>query len=210
MAALPLQSVIVVQAWGELCDQTILNSWYYRCLTSNPPDPLIDYRQYLDGIKDELVAAGGLEEQYLDALPANYTLMKWRIQPIWPTRLRYKDYERITAGTNQGTSVTANLAISVSRFSVQGGRRGIGRLQVPAITEHLLNGKYIAGGYGAVLQDLADEMKLDINVGGFTPLDLTPVLFNFRAPNPTAYHVDETFVQNTVRTMHRRTVGLGI
>ena len=37
-----------------------------------------------------------------------------------------------------------------------------------------------------------------------------PVLFQPLQPNPTAYEISQTTFNPTVRTMHRRTVGLGI
>jgi len=206
---LPAHSIINVQMFGHNSNQTIINLFQYR--VEETPTPTVQYTDYLNSFEAELAAALRLEEMFLGALPDTYTLDFVRLQPVYPTRLRFVDYTKGLTGLLVHGAPTANLAASIERYGVTGRRHGIGRVQLVMPEGVYSNGEIDDNAYFNELLDLAQEMKSDVSVvAAGTIANYQPVIINVAEPNPTTVFITGTNVKRSVRVMRRRTVGLGI
>jgi hypothetical protein len=204
---LPDVSTINVQMFGTCEGQRIINLFQYE-LTSIP-NPGIDYSNYLNGLSAAIIAPGGLFDSFMGASANNYELDFIRLQPVYPQRLRFIDYPQSAFGTSGSNATTANIAASIERFSRTGKRRGIGRVQIVVPAGVFDGGVIVNGAYLTKLGTLAAVIPLQLN--STSPLLTTqPVLRNTANPQPLSEPVEGTALKTTVRTMHRRTVGLGI
>lgn len=131
-----------------------------------------------------------------------------RIQKIAPTRFRYIAQAPTSVVGQGGTAAVAgNLSAAITKRAEEATRHGLGTLHMPGvpsgfITDGAINGLGIDA-YGALAAEMTQEVPT--GVGGMI---LTPVIFNRTAPLASARVVSAS-PQFTLRTMHRRTVGVG-
>jgi hypothetical protein len=204
---LPAQSVANVQMFGTLAGQRIITLFQYQI--TDTPSLGTPYTDYLQALYNQLTVANNLFDSYLDVMSVNYTLDFVRIQPVWPTRLRFVDFVRADPGAWPFVANTPNIATSIERWSVSGKRHGIGRIQLPTPSGAYANGLITDNAYKAVITTLATVMKADVPT--VAPVAVwKAVILNAAIPNPVPREVNGTTPKTEVRTMHRRTVGLGI
>lgn len=205
---LPTNSIVQLSIFSTLFDQRIINTCRFQF--TGVPDPAVDYRQYLGAMSAQLEIAGGLIEDFKDTYPTNLTVQWYRLQPIWPTRLRYMQFLVGAGGTSSFAEArTANLAASIRRVSDVIGPGGVGRVQIPVPEATVANGKLDVDYMNSELTDLANELKQPV-VTGAPAATWTPVLFGKNAAGliHTGEIIDAS-PEDTVRTMHRRTLRLG-
>jgi len=205
---LPDNSVVNVQFIGRLNNQQIITLFQYKYQGATSPST--DYETYFDALEAKFAAALGLENRFLDMVGNNYHLDTVRIQAVYPTRMRFKDYPKLGSGTFASASLTSNLAVSVERYGRTNGRRSIGRVQVP-----LPDGVYSSG----LVSDATYQGIVDIfavvagsrvsTTGTGTIGDWDPVIHHTYKGQTVTTLVDAYVRKSTVRTMHRRTVGVG-
>lgn len=131
-----------------------------------------------------------------------------RAQIVWFTRRAYESIQLGEEGSVFQDSMPANVAVSISRNGYISGRGKQGRLQVAGVPRTFIaGGKLTAGGlasYAAVGTGLLKSYT--------TPTDgiiFNPVVWSARKPTEPE-PIWKYTVRDTTRTMHRRTVGLGI
>lgn len=155
-----------------------------------------------------LAAPDGLLDNWKKCVGNNLTNIQTRIQKIAPVRYRYVTYvPAATVGTAATPSVAGNLSAAITKRAELATKHGLGTLHMPAvpsgfITTGELNG--LAVGTYADLQSSVEQEVAGIPGG----LILVPVIFNRAAPL-TSPQITQTQLQFSLRTMHRRTVGVG-
>jgi len=205
---LPTGAQVQLTFWGRLFEQVIMNTFRYQAVGT--PNPATDYRTYLDDFFSKIELAGGLQEKYLSTLPTNLTVYKKTVQTYWPIRQRYVSDTMSEAGTSSFiTASTANVAASIKRMSDTIGPRGVGRVQIPVPAGAMIDGHLQPTYMTGELQDLADQM-IETIPGLLGDINWVPVLFGVTDDVAHTSEIYATEVEDTVRTMHRRTVRLGI
>jgi len=158
-----------------------------------------------------------IESAYLACLPDNYVLRRWTCQKIWPTRYRQYNYIRDVNGTHGEGAETANLAgvlTMQTRIAGRGeqGNKHIGPLPhgPTSVDEGLL-----VAAYKTLLTTLGTKLYADIPVVALG-LVCKPIVLHRELDdeghiiNMTSTDIFTAAVQDTIRVMRRRTVGLGI
>lgn len=133
-----------------------------------------------------------------------------RVQKVKPTRQIYSVVTGGGPGLYAGASNTPNVAVSITKQTTKVGRKGIGRFQLPGVP----SSGYAAGQILPAYKTLLEANVCDKFFGSFGGGTLYPdYTFSWCLPAggvDADYDVFHCLAQNTVRTMHRRTVGLGI
>jgi hypothetical protein len=133
-----------------------------------------------------------------------------RVRMQWLKPLRYAPGTFVTAdpGTNIEDTTSTNQSAVVTRACDLSGRKYVGSIHVPAVSQaNLLNG-LCKPAYKAQLDALAGSLlnTLTLPTEG---LVIKPVLYNRTGP-VFSTDITRAFAQDTARVMRRRTVGLGI
>lgn len=205
---MPDGSVLFVSFRGNLNSQRIISTFHYRptaTFTAGTP-----YTDYLTAFYGQINGAGNLIESFLDVLGSDYTLEEVRIQPVFPTRLRYASFGAPASGTwVPDLSSQQNIAASVNRKGILAGRQGIGRVQVPLVDGQASGGFLVdVNGYVTKLNIFATEMLS--NVITVTPTATwVPCLGAGATASLGLNDLMSASAESTVRTMHRRTTFLG-
>jgi len=156
-------------------------------------------------------APGGLRTDLEACLPQNYVGSFIRYQPVYPSRLRAVDFTWTTTALTSHVATTSNVAASIERYSKLNKRRGIGRIQLPLPQGVFAGGIINDAVYLAALDNLREDMLDDIVTDEVGTIGTwQPVIHNTSAAQPLTSYIDGASVKTTVRTMHRRTLGLGI
>jgi len=204
---LPNNSVIRVQLWSTLAGQAVINHFDYKLMSV--PSPSEDYGAYMDALADALGAAGGLIPAYRAAIPSDMTVNRLRLQPVYPTRMRFYDYNLDLPSTYGAPADTANIAGSIERWARTGGRKGLGRISIPIPRNCFLDGVINDAGFMLNHDLLAAEMLQPITTAA-PSMTVVPVIMNTQDPNSIPREIEGTIPKRTVRVARRRTVGLGI
>jgi len=148
-------------------------------------------------------------DRYTKATATNMFFDRVTAQKIKPTRTIYASAEISEIGALTPVSGTANIAISIEKRSLNVSRSGIGRMQLCGFpADKILGGRVDPDFIAAELDDLKDSLA-----GSFTGGPLYAGTYQWCLPAGGAddtYDVFDCVVKDTARTMHRRTVGLGI
>jgi hypothetical protein len=194
---------------GGLYGQRIMSTFWYRL---NSVTGVVSEIDANDEFRALVVGAGNLVEKYLACCPPEYDLDFVWGQFIAPVRYA----KRVTAtgaepGTFDTAAHTANLAATITRRSGFATRQSVGSLHVPiGDTETAIENGLITAGLTIALDALADEM-LDVQVTATGSVNWVGIINNQPTSDATKYEtMTETFPQETVRVMRRRTVRLGI
>lgn len=206
---LPTGSTILVTFRGNCCGQQIRNTFYYRCESNGVLNAMNSVFSALD---TAFLAAGQLVPRFLDCVPTNYGMTGRSYQAITPTRYAKFTVEANTNGLCVPNAPTANTAVSITRKTAGATRKDIGRIQLVAAgndaNDDVINFEngIISNVLYAKLELLASKMLSE-----YTALNYTcyPVMGPGIGIENQPRYIVETTVQETVRTMHRRTVRLG-
>jgi len=202
---LPNNTLLLVSFRGILNGQRIITTFHYRA--AGNPTAGTTYVAYLD--KLYLLIAAGLQTKYLDVMPANYLLEVTRLQPIQPMRLRYTEYTVGAPGTLVDNSNTQNLALSIKRVAVTAGPKGVGRVQIPVAAENVLAGEIDMGGPLWANAGIFGVEMIAVQTTVSPGMTWNPCLPAQNGTNTGDWDLFEFGLEQTARTMHRRTVGLG-
>lgn len=206
MAALDQGDSVLVTVNGRLNEQRTMNTFWYRVtqITDAPDEAIAFAALFL-----QMTGAGGLLEDYLACVPTNWTAEAVWFQSITPIRQRKVSFPWDAIGGGPSSALTANVQGSITRVGDAARREAIGGVRIPIGTGvgSITNGRLVAG-QKAAMQDLADSMAQVIAT--FAPnVEYTPIVGKPNAAGNYWNVVDAT-VQDTVRVLRRRTVGLGI
>jgi len=209
MADLSVASSVLITFRGFQSSQRIINTfWYY--VSGGPGSPTSQLTAFT--ALDTIIAAGtNLSPKFIACMPNNYQLEERWYQVIQPIRYVKYAFPAALAGTVGHNADTANTTASITRRSELANRRAVGHLQLVAPRGgdvDTYNDGIIetAGSYKVALAALALQMIQNITAGGYT---FRPVVGPGLDGSGNARYLVGASVQDTVRTMHRRTVRLG-
>lgn len=206
--ALAVGDVIQVSLRGTLYGQRILNVLHYSVAVAGSGT---DFDQ-LNILTSNLVTGGGSVDPLVDFLAAiapQYQLEQVRAQRVYPARTVYAYTIDGRFGTfATGTELT-NIAASLEKRTLTAGRMGIGRLQLAGIpTAAMDNGELTAAYKNAELSNLAQVLLLSITTSG-PVVTYTPCLFNPTAAGAKFSPLFSIVINDSLRTMRRRTLRVG-
>lgn len=149
-------------------------------------------------------------EAYLACMPSNYTLSYVQTQALYPTRSAYWREVYGEVGTFDGPAATApNLAGVITLGTALAGRRQIANKHVGPLSPDGYNAGLIGATQLAAFETFASYLRAIIAIP--TSCTYTPIVYHRTGDGPAAKfdNVTRSTIQNTVRVMRRRTVGLG-
>lgn len=150
------------------------------------------------------------ESKYLACMPPSYTLTRWVVQKIYPTRLKYESLARGAAGTHAFDTATGNQAAVITGQTPFAGRSEVSNKHIGPIPQDssVQDSGMVAAAYKALLTTLAGAFNSSItSVAPAVQLD--PGIYHRTGGiRFTSYY--QMTVQDTLRVMRRRTVGVGI
>lgn len=191
---------------GRLYGQRTISLFHYRFETgSGPtdgPSMINTFNPLFNG-----AGAGKIVKEYMHPLAENFTLEEVVYQWIFPVRYaRVVKSPAVSTGEVVDTAAPPNLALAISKKGDGAGRNNVGTLHMPGIPlGDIDGGNFTVAGldsFGDLLTALHQSINIEFGV------NFVPVLLHRSNP---AVSVDITAANSneTVRTMHRRTVGLG-
>lgn len=196
---------------GVLNNQSTISVFNYRvsAVTGSPlPGPIAD------ALNAYQIAAGGAAAAALPLLPSNFTGGGVECQRVWPLieRSVVRSDTWAPAGTNASVANTSNVSQVLTRRTDSSGRDQVSDLHLPAptATAAIVNG-YLSAAQQALLTTYGPILYTSIAVlAGAVVFD--PVIWHrVVAVGQPNYDLITSFkVQQTVRTMRRRTVNIGI
>lgn len=205
MATQNLGDKILVTFFGELFNQRIMSTfWYGVSNLIGAPTVLA----FSNALQTKISSVGGLEEAFLGCCPISYNLSQIWIQTVDPIRQVVTKYNRATGGAFAFDATTANSSAVILRRGDGANRKNISTLHVPLpnLDPGAVTGS-LSGAMIAAMDALAVQVRSGLaltGTGGVFPIirngpgvaDISPI---------TA-----ATTQTSIRTMRRRTLGLGI
>jgi len=205
--------VVLLTYWTRLAAQQLLITLHYRYTTPGAPANTVD--EQLEDVAEEMANVGLGVNTIVAALravtPVNVTFERVTAQRVKPLRSVYASAQMDSLGQFADAALTANICASVTKRTIVPGRTGVGHCQWPPMPGAAMSDGLVDPGFRTgVLQDWAEQLKVPIVIQGGTAEEfaLEPCLPAATTGQPFA--ISSTIAQPTVRTMHRRTVGLGI
>lgn len=204
----PANSILEVRYNGTVNGQKVVSVLHWVVSTQWSADNLmLEYQNIYDQIK--ATGTFDITTYYLECCSQDYTLDTIDLQFVWPVRYVSRKF------TSGGTGVPAvpcsaqNLSAVIEKYTILAGRKYRGSLHVPAIPDGAYTGGELEAAYVPTLADLAAAIKQQIAEDSGPGL-LDPVIYH-RGPNENPKHtkVANTVVMPYIRTMRRRTVGVG-
>jgi len=160
-------------------------------------------------LKGALRAVNGLSDKIESALAANVEITYLRGQRVYPNRSVIREITIGQFGDVTQNAEAQNLAGVITRRTLFGGRSQVSNIHLPGVgkdqvTAGLLNIDQLARNQ-AVL-----DKSLESLVGPTTGSTWLPIIYHSKKLPAGSYDLVATGVaQPTVRTMRRRTVGVG-
>lgn len=192
----------------RLAGQTILNVIHLR------PDEVIpgnwpEGDTVLDGLAEILTHADtGWAARHAVVASDELEYVYLQLQFINPTRYAYKRYAPgVDVGTQAGVPLPPNMACSVTIQSDATGPHSRGRIQFAGLMADNVTDGFVDGVVRGHLEGVAQFLMGPFSVELEAP-NLAQVIYNRALPS-TSQFVTHCISQETVRTMRRRTVGLG-
>jgi hypothetical protein len=207
---LAVDDVLQITYECRLASQVILSVLHARVDTAPSGSPTTEaaLQDLADKCADE--TAMDFLAKYIAATVTDFTFVRVLVQRVKPTRSIYFESPIAETGVIGAANYAADSAISFKKRTTTVGRKGIGRMQLAGFgVNQITSGVVDSGFIGGVGGDLAAAMA-----GTFTGGIAYPSgVYRWCLPAGGADHAFDIFdvvVQDTARTMHRRTVGLGI
>ena len=202
---------ILLATFKGTCNaQRIMLTHTYR--VSSITAPPFDERSVCEDVADRLSAAGAdvIETALLNAMPNNYTLNSINVQKIWPVRFRNFELPLAAAGNIANAALSSNVSTCLSMHSELSGRGQIANKHIGPLATAV--GWYTGGeltvGYKAVLDALGAALLSDVVSAGW--YQMVPTIYHRGDVVPKWNDIVGLIREDTVRTMRRRNVGLGI
>lgn len=203
------EDIVMMQWWGRIFEQRVLLTRTFVVKgTVNPGDTTVQSLQHILDFTKATGLGTSLTDQIMNNLPSNYAMDFLRAQVVAPTRSVLVDQPQTTVTGGWGTATeTTNLQGAITFRTDFGGRNQVSTIKVgPLPTDAAADG-LLEASYKAELADTALRLTevIPIVAGGF---ELYPVIWH--RPGATYNYIRTAVTQDQVRTMRRRTVGLGI
>lgn len=203
---LELNDLIQTNLWMRLYGQVCINTFHWIYTPDAGPT---DGPTTLGNLNTELsINAGWYYQKLFPRVTTDLFFAKITSQKIKPSRWRAETFILGTNGTNVGTPMPPNVAVSLERWPVESRRGVTGRVSVPGIVKEDEDQGELTLASHVAWQIVADTLKTTISL----PFqgDFTPVLAHI---TPTGFSINEVVgaaAKVETRVMRRRTVGRGI
>lgn len=211
MAAPPvaLNDVIQVSYYSEWQSQRIMliTNWKVNDL-ADPGDYLADMTSIANHFANP--AAGFPLALYLPLLGADVVVKTVRAQRVYAPRSGFVEVIAEEAGTAESDAVTGNVAAAVTRKTDGAGRSQLSISHIGPIPISGYDNGVLTAPFKASLEAWAVEWLTEQAIAGGSGMELLPVVFHANDVVPSADPLINYIVNPYVRTMRRRTVGLGI
>jgi hypothetical protein len=155
-----------------------------------------------------MAAGGGVRDSLTSAVCPQMVMREERAQVVYPGRQYYHSNGVNIAGTFAGTCVTANVAGVIVKRPSHAGRGRTGAVHLAGMDATTMSAGTIGLLQLAAMNTLATQLRVIQAPGGVLG-SFEPVIWSRRLPG-TPSAIVTTFIDPEVRTMHRRTLGLGI
>jgi len=205
---LPQGTIVQVRIVQSLYGQRVLNVLHYRA--DGNPGTTVNYVTWMNQLSGSLTADDRLVDRMRQCQSNDVLIERIVCQPVYSLRLAGASNGINMTGAYQAAARTPNVAASISKETVFASRKGIGRVQLAGIPSAVYAEGYITdASYKNLLGDFAAELLYShIVVNGANEVIFTPCLWSPKTAQ-TSYDVVGATVRTTVRTMRRRTVGVG-
>jgi len=203
-----LNDVYSIQAVGACFGQLVMFTHHYAVTgVAGTPDDV----DTLDAILARISGGGddALETAYLNCIPAQYRLARWKAQKVQATRTAYRIDGRDVPGNHGDDTETVNQCATLTLTGVLGRRDNISNKHIGPIPQNVSaqdNG-LITDAYKTLLGLLAVAL-LDTQVVMAGAVTLKPCILH-PAPAGSYTLLKYYALGNAVGTMRRRTVGRG-
>lgn len=202
--AIPDGGIVQVIFEGKLLSQQMITVLHYQL---DNPGGVTDGGLALDAVATQLKVAAGVHQEYLECLDALYEESTIKLQWIIPERHAYKTYAGAFAtGQVPAPLVATNIAVAITKRSDGAGAHSHGTIHMPAVPlDFVTDAAVNAAGVLAYDSFRAKVIEDLVTLGSGT---YHPVIFRRGLPGDSELIVATT-LSLSLRTMHRRTVGLG-
>lgn len=189
----------------KLYGQIDLNVLHWRVTSAAAGKEMFDFLR--NKVLEEAIDADMLVDGFLPNMSQDCKVQSVYAQVIYPVRYRAVRVVIARPGLQAFDAGTNNIALSVTKQGAVAGRGKTGRIQIPGLAQ-----KWLIDGYwdGAVVAQLNDHCEFWLT-NNWTPVGggvtMKPCLW--RPQNASTNDIIAVQGQDTVRTMRRRTVGVG-
>jgi len=206
MAGLNNGDIIAVTMIGSCLGQRVQQSMFYSVIT---PSTSASVATALTNVLNDIVADPvSWPNQLLAFAPQNYSWSALRAQRVHPTRSAYAEVAGLGAGLHAQDATTANVNGVITKRTLVGTRKGVGRMSTAPLTPDQFTAGLVTAGTLAAM-DLLGTVLNDPISGGADLTDAEPVLWSKDTPT-TSLLITSAQGQDTVRVMRRRTLRVGI
>lgn len=206
---LAINDVLQITYRQTLFSQSIMNVFHARVVTA--PVGGTTAEAQLEDLVPKLANPGvfPLLVAWKPAVSHDLFFNDVTVQKVKPVRTIFSVASIASFGTDADSPSTANLAVSFEKRTTFVGRKGIGRMQLAGVSAgYITNGRVSADWIADKGSTLAEAMY-----GNFSGGALYGGVYTWCLPSGGVDHSLDLYdvsVKTTARTMHRRTVGLGI
>lgn len=199
----PPNTVFSVTIEGDLLGQQVMSVFHYQYRG----DASVPHDDAIAALTELVEAPNQLYDNYRAAVPENLTNLIIRYQRTHPVRYaQVVEIPPLRTGTRD-ICTTPNVGFAITKQCEEAGRGFVGTVHVPGLAPADQDGGFLTVGFKAIADILADQIQQVVSVGG-AGNRIVPVLF--KRSNPALCpQVTNTFTQDTVRVMRRRTVRVG-
>lgn len=209
MPGAPANSILEVTVELDVNDQLVESVLHYVVdAQSDLADPIADQSAIVNliGVGDTF----DLLTPWAACLSTSALITTTRVQYILPTRYRATVASEALAGTRTGVCTAQNVAAVITRFTPLAGRSQIGAVHLGGISASDYSGGTLVAGLTTAMVTLKNALDVQL-AQDLGPGLWTPCLYHRGKTGTAAFtRITGGFVQSTLRTMRRRTVGRGI
>lgn len=208
--ALVLNDVIQVSIFGSLFSQRIITNLHYIVNVAAGGSTEDQLKQIATDWTGGTGSVPGILTHMLDCQGVEYNCDFVRAQRIFPTRTIYMQSNANDPGTHADPCTAPNIAASLLKRTATAGRKGVGRVQLAGIPQTAYVDGMITPVFSAAKLNVWCNDLLASYTTSVIIMTLVPGLYN---PTGTGTHFSpllQVIPEDTVRTMHRRTVRVGI
>lgn len=200
--------VFQVATKADLYDQKIRTVLHYKLIEVGPGIDADRWALY-NTLYTQLMLTGGLLQKLLNCQTDEVDYETVRIQQVFPVRRVFREYAHLFPGGLSGEqAVPANVAIGIIKRTGRVGRLGHGTMHIAGCPiSWLAESSWIISELTPVTA-FANEMVEEI-AGAGGEYRFAPCLAPAQGSNITPALLTGAAVQTEVRTMYRRTKGIG-
>jgi len=201
----PIGDIIQATIKSTVCGQTMLNVLSYRVTAvSSTTDVQVEQSQF----GAQLNVANKVIDRMQNAMSNEATIQEVSCQFIRDTRWARSVVEIDIPGGIAVPCATANVAATITKRTEYAGRWAVGSFHLGGVPNDGYDGGLLDPDYKDLVALLAAELIQPIITGAGGTYE--PVLLHAPGEHGGYSNLTATEVQDTLRVMRRRTVGLGI